>query len=197
MLDMIRNLARDTLFRPRLAARALRDWTLSVATVTEAALLLACLSTLSKYLLLRYLTSLNFEEDVVISGPPIGDVIVQFGAIYVASVTIQVLGRMFNRNIPLIQSLKLYIWFNLVFFVMATALLGLAAVLPAVAAAMSIALVLWSIYAVGQFWAEMLGGNNPILGFVLVLTAMILASILTVLAADVIGIPMMELAQRV
>ncbi len=64
---MIRNLARDTLFRPRLAARALRDWTLSVATVTEAALLLACLSTLSKYLLLRYLTSLNFEEDVVVT----------------------------------------------------------------------------------------------------------------------------------
>lgn len=188
MLEQIRELARDSLFRPRVAARKLLKADLSAASLREAALLLACLSTISKALLLRYLLEFQTETSYQVTGSPIADAAVQFGSIYLAVYAVKVIGRCQFQD-----SMVIYVWFNLLFFTMSIFLMGLAVLLPALSIAFTLLMLGWAIWAVGKFWAELTRSGSAIAGFFVALSAMLVSSVLTVLIAETFGLPMLEI----
>ena len=190
-------LARESFFRPRTAAPYLLGVNLSRNVIMEAALLLAVLTILSQYLLFNFIQTQAAEEWTVKFTMPMVDVIVQFVNAYIASQIVVLLARGMRVKITFTDAMTVYLWFNFLLVVLLTLMILTSALFGAFGLFIVLFTAVWGPYALAVFWSHLLRTKNLFLGFTVTIVAFLIASAISVLVVNILGLPVMELIANV
>ena len=190
-------LARESFFRPRTAAPYLLGVNLSRNVIMEAALLLAVLTILSQYLLFNFIQTQAAEEWTVKFTMPMVDVIVQFVNAYIASQVVVLLARGMRVKITFTDAMAVYLWFNFLLVVLLTIMILTSALFGAFGLLIVLFTAVWGPYALAVFWSNLLRTKNLFLGFTVTIVAFLIASAISVLVVNILGLPVMELIANV
>lgn len=190
-------LARESFFRPRTAAPYLLGVNLSRNVIMEAALFLAVLTILSQYLLFNFIQTQAAEEWTVKFSMPVVDVMVQFVNAYIASQIVVLLARGMRVKITFTDAMTVYLWFNFLLVVLLTIMILTSALFGAFGLFIVLFTAVWGPYALAVFWSNLLRTKNLFLGFTVTIVAFLIASAVSVLVVNILGLPVMELIANV
>jgi len=190
-------LARESFFRPRTAAPHLIGLNLSRNVLIEAALLLAVLTILSQFLLYTFIQTQAAEAWTVKFSMPVVDVAVQFVNAYIVSQIVVMLARGISVNVTFSDAMAVYLWFNFLLVVLLSVMILTSALFGAFGMFVVLFTIVWGPYSMAAFWSHLLGTQNLFLGFVVALVAFLIASAITVIVANMLGLPVMELIPNV
>ncbi len=191
------DLLRKSVTQPGEAARVLASVKLSTSEIAQAALLLALVSVVARYGLLWFLVSLSPTPAYLTDYAVWADVAMQFGGIYLAIFATVILGRAMGAMIPFPKAAATYIWFNLLVTLGSLLMLGAFYLLGGVGMLVSLAVGIWALWAMAHFWSMLLGRDNLLLGLVLGVVSILLASTITVVVVGMLGLPVMEISTDV
>jgi hypothetical protein len=168
-------LVKDSLLRPREAARRILAAGVPAAVAVEAAVLVTCVGVVLGYLALMMDPDAIDVVSASILGRPLLGALVQLVALGVVVVLTVRIGRLFGGGGGYADALALVVWLNAVMVLVQALQLAALAVLPLLAAAMAIATILWALWAFASFVAELHGFRRPaiVLG-VVILTGIVL-----------------------
>ena len=190
-------LARESFFQPRTAAPSLIGLNLPRDVIAQAVLLLAVLTVLSQYLLFTFI-NLQLPGAWIVEFPvPVGDVALQFVGAYVVSQIVVMMARGLQIEVRFTDAMVVYLWFNLLMVLLLTAMIVAAFVIGPVSFILILFTIFWGPYAMAVFWAELLQTKNLFLGFVVAVLAILIGSAISVIAASILGLPMMEIIPNV
>jgi len=168
-------LVKDSLLRPREAARRILAAGVPAAVSMEAAVLVTCAGVVLGYLALMVDRDAIDVVSASILGRPLLGALVQLAALAVVVVLTVRIGRLFGGVGGHADALALVVWLSAVMVLVQVVQLVALAVLPLLAAAIAIATILWAFWAFASFVAELHGFRRPaiVLG-VVILTGIVL-----------------------
>jgi len=168
-------LVKDSLLRPREAARRILAAGVPAAVSMEAAVLVTCAGVVFGYLALMVDRDAIDVVSASILGRPLLGALVQLAALAVVVVLTVRIGRLFGGVGGHADALALVVWLSAVMVLVQVVQLVALAVLPLLAAAIAIATILWAFWAFASFVAELHGFRRPaiVLG-VVILTGIVL-----------------------
>ena len=165
--------------------------------MVQGAVLLAILNALG-FLFFYDMAERLSTEPVAISTPPLNiSVITHLLFIAMCSYFVSALSTVFGKKATVIQSAIIFIWFNI---------LQLAATMVAFAIFLLVGLfavfvlfvpIVWSFWAVGQYWAELVRTENTFMGFILIVAGLFLTLPVMMLILTVLNVPGVELVKDV
>ncbi len=191
------DLVRLSVTRPQEAARLVLSLRPTNAVILQGALLLAILSVLLRDALVAYTTSFSPDPVAVIYPPVYIDLAEQFFGVYLVSYLTVFLARIFGISIPFARSATIYIWYNLMLSIAGFVMVGGFLLLGGLGLVLSMAIGGWAIWAAAHFWAVLMGSDKLFFGFLLAVVPVILGSVITVMLAGMLGLPMLEFANDV
>ena len=177
-------LAKDSLLRPRVAARRLLRLNVGQAQLLQLAVLVTCLGIILAYAALRLSSgSVDAVSAWVLDTPLLG-ALVEFGIMAVIAVLTYRVGALFGGTGTFWDAVALVIWLNTMLLLIQIAQLLTLATVPSLAAVLAIFAVFWALWAYANFVTELHGFDNPfmVLGGV-ILTAIVLFISLAMLFA--------------
>ncbi len=190
------DLVRESVFRPKDAARYIVALEVPKRTIIEAAVLMSILVSVFQYGVLQVIGELSENNLTTVFPYPFLDVAMQFVSIYVVNFLIVILARGAGIKVDLYEAIKVYLWFNFVLtLMMATTIMGIFALGPFVTI-LGIGLVFWVPFMVMSFWSVLLNSNLGV-GFVVPIVAFIIASAFTTILASALNLPLMEYVENV
>jgi len=186
-------LVRDSLLKPRDAARALLGVSLSDAVILQGALLSGILSVIALIAVYTSLATISPEVQAPHVPMIFADVTLAVLTVFVTSFVVVVLAKGVNADVSLRQSLTFYIWFGMVESGMMIAISLALFLLGPVGILSFLAAGVWGIWAMGLFWTILLQRDGYFTGLlVIILASLIAVTILSILAAA-LNLPVMEL----
>ena len=121
----------------------------------------------------------------------------QFGGIFLSIWATIILGRAMGAVISFPRAATTYIWFNLMLTIGSLAMLAAFYFLGGIALLVSMAVGIWALWAMAHFWSSLMGRDNLLMGLVLGVVSMLIASTITVVVVGMLGLPVMEIATDV
>mgnify|MGYP006935315179 CR=1 FL=1 len=190
-------LARESFFRPRTAAPHLTGLNLSRNVLIEAALLLAVLTILSQFLLYTFIKTQATDAWTVEFTMPVVDVGVQFVNAYLVSQIVVMLARGIRVNVTFSDAMVVYLWFNFLLVVLLSVMILTSVLFGPFGVFVVLFTIVWGPYTLAIFWSQLLGTKNLFLGFVVAIVAFLIAGAISVIVANILGLPVMELIPNV
>jgi hypothetical protein len=158
-----KDMALESIFRPREAAKKVMRLNLPVEVVLQAAVAVICAGMVLAYLSVRLTTgSVDPVAAAIVSDPLIGAVI-QFVVLMVVTVLSFRVGRAFGGTGDLRQAFALVVWLNVVLLLIQVVQLVVLMILPPLAALLALAAIGWTLWALANFLCELHGFQNPFL----------------------------------
>lgn len=185
---MWRELAIETLVRPRAAARRVLALDLPAAALVQAAAAVACIGLVLGFAALRLGGGeADALSEAVLSSPFIG-ALAQFGMMALIAMLTYRIGRLFGGRGDFWGAVTAVVWLSAVTLGIQVAQLVALALVPPLAGLIAIATLLWLLWAFANFVAELHGFESPLVVVgVVVLTTVVLVFGLTLVAA-VLGV---------
>ncbi len=185
---MWRQLVIDTLMRPRDAAGRVLALQVPPAVLAQGALLIACASMLLAYLALLVGGAAIDPVSAMVLDAPIAAAGAQFAMMALIVALTYRLGRAFGGKGAFLPAATAVVWLNAVTLLIQAAQVVVLAIAPPIAGLISIATVIWLLWAYANFIAELHGFDSP----VVVLGVVVLTAVMTVLGvtflAAILGI---------
>ncbi len=183
--------------RPREATRRLLAMDLSMSTVLQGALLLAILNALVFNFLYDVMEALSLPPVVILAPPLMQSVLTNLLFILLASYFVAMLSAGFGKRVSFTQSASIFVWFNILQLGASVAAFAIVALAGLLGAFVIFLPILWTLWAIGQYWAELVGSENAIVGFVLILVAVMITFPILGLIVVILGLPGLEVVQDV
>lgn len=191
------DLVRLSLTRPAEAAKILVSVRLSNAEIGQAALLLAILTVFSRYALFVFLVTFSPGPAILDNGAVLADLAVQFAGVYLTIFATIILGRAMGAVIPFGRVAVVYIWYNLMLTVASFGMLAGFYLLGSFALLVTVAVGVWGFWALGYFWAALLGHEKWLPGVVLGVVSILIASTIMMVLVQAVNLPVMEIVTDV
>ena len=185
-------LIKDSLARPRTAAKRVLGAGVPETALIEAAVLVTCAGMVLGYLaVVMSPQEIDMVSMAVLRNPILG-ALGQLAVMLAAVVLTVRIGRLFGGTGSLGGALALVVWLNAMMVLLQVAQVLALAILPPLAAILALATIFWALWAYANFVAELHGFKNP----VIVLGAVILTAIVlffgTAMLLAILGITPQE-----
>ncbi len=173
---------RNGFTKPRVAARELLNRNLSTLTVLQGAVLLAILNALAFYFLFDAMVRFSPEPIEITTPPLLVSVFEQMIFIILYSFVISQLSGLFKHKVSFEQSATIFVWFNILQICATVAALLALLILGPFGLLIVFLPLIWTLWAMGHYWAELIEHERAIMGFILVLAGLFISfPILTVI----------------
>ena len=168
-----------------------------MSVVVQGAVLLAILNALGFLFLYDMAEKLSTEPMVITSPPLMISVLTHLLFIGLCSYFVSALSSAFGEKVTPKQSAVIFIWFNIL--QLAASMIAFLIVIAAglFAAFVLFLPVIWTFWAVGQYWAELVRSENTFMGFILVVAGLFLTLPVMMLILTVLNVPGAEIVTDV
>lgn len=185
-------LVRDSLTRPRVAARRLIDMGITPVALAQLAVVVTCLGLILAFVAMQSSAGTIDAVSARILNAPLLGALVELGVMVVIAVLTYRVGALFGGKGSLEGAAVLVVWLNAMLLLIQTAQIVALVVMPPVATLLAIGGVLWAFWAYANFVTELHDFENPfmVLGGV-VLTAIVMFIAVAMLLA-ILGVTPQE-----
>ncbi len=162
----------DSLVRPRDAARRVLSLNVGFQVLAETALAVVCLGMVLGYLSVLLTPGAADAISATILARPLAGAAVQAAIVAIAALLVYRVGRLFGGGGDLQGALAIVVWLNMVMLGIQVLQIVALLVMPPVAQMLAIATMIWIVWAMASFVAELHGFQRllPVIGAV-ILTA--------------------------
>jgi hypothetical protein len=158
-----KDMALESIFQPREAARKVMRLNLPADILLQAAVAVICAGMVLAYLSVRLSPgSIDPVAAAIVRDPLIGAVI-QFAVLVVVAVLSFRVGRAFGGTGDLRQAFALVVWLNVVLLLIQGVQLVVLLILPPFAALLALLAIGWTLWALSNFLCELHGFQSPFL----------------------------------
>lgn len=182
------DLIRDSLVRPRAAARHILDLGLGREVLVPAALLVACLGTFVAYLAARVVPAPEGAQFAEFVASPVLATAMNLAQLAVMCWLAAWVGRLFGGQGTLAGAAALVIWYDLLSLLLVAALLLSIFLLPPLGFLLGLGFIVWLIWAPTAFLAELHGFRNGLVVFAGLVLAMVALLFLMTLVQHLLGV---------
>ncbi len=155
-----KDLALESIVRPREAARKILRLNLPVEVVLQAAVAVICAGMVLAYLSVRLSPGSVDPVASAIVGDPLVGALIQFFVLLVVTVLSFRVGRAFGGTGDLRQAFTLVVWLNVVLLLIQVVQVVMLVILPPLAALLAMAAIGWTLWALANFLCELHGFRN-------------------------------------
>ena len=157
-----RRTVKNSLARPRAAARAVLDLQLPRDVLVQAAAAVTALGVVLGYLAVALSAEAVDPVSTAILGAPLIGAALQFATILLAGFLTWRIGRAFGGTGNLDGALTVVVWLNAVMLLIQAAQLLVLMFLPPFAGLIAVATVVWALWAFANFVTELHAFQNPL-----------------------------------
>ncbi len=155
-------------------------------------MLLAILNTLAFYFLFDLLTKLAPEAGVYRTPSLMISVFEQLLFIGIYSGVISALSGSFGRQVNILQSATIFIWFNMLQLMATLAAIFVLVLTGPFGLLFLFAPIIWSVWAVGQYFAELVDNTSNMKGLILAAIALVIGTTVLALVISFLNLPTTE-----
>jgi hypothetical protein len=177
-MTMWADLVRDTLVRPRSAARRVLGLNIGLATLLEAAVAISCLGMVLGYLAFSHSPGAVDALTAAVLGNPLVGAAVQLAAMALIVVLVVRVGRLFGGYGDVWGALMIVVWLNGIMVLLQALQLAAMVLFAPVAVLIALASFIWAVWAFASFVGELHGFSNTVAvlgGVLLTMTGVFLA----------------------
>jgi hypothetical protein len=167
----------DSLVRPRLAARRVLEMRLPFAVLVEAALAVTSVGMILGFIAVRLNAAALDPSTAFILGNPLIGALFQLGILAVGVFFVVRIGRLFGGTGDTGGALAIIVWLDLVMVLIQAAQIVSLVLFPPLATLLSLAAVIWVLWAMANFVGELHGFDNTVVvlgGVILSMTVLFL-----------------------
>ncbi len=193
MAELWLELVKDSIARPRQAARRVLSMRIAPMELVLIGLVVTCVGIILAYGAMRLSGGAVDEVTATMLGMPLLSAVVEFGVMGVIVLLTTRIGALFGGQGGFWDAAALVVWLNVVLLLIQIVQILFLVLLPPLAGLVAIAAIVWALWAFANFVTELHGFENPVLVLgAVVLTAIVLfislAMVITILGISSHGL---------
>ena len=163
------------------------------SAIFQGAVLLAILNALGFLFLYDMAENLSAEPIVITSPPLMVSLLTHLLFIGLCSFFVSILSGAFGEKATPTQSATIFIWFNILQIAASMIAFLIVLVVGILAGFVVFIPIIWTLWAVGQYWAELVRSENAFMGFILFVAGVFITLPVMMLIMAVLNVPGTEI----